>query len=220
MNDPRAEDGNATGNGGADAEAPESVLIKTEDLTGEGHAESDEQQEDANDPGEFAGKFESAKEKDLDHVNQHDGHHEVGAPAVKSADIPAGCNRMIDRLQAVPSFASGGNVDDREKNAGDNLQDENGERRAAEDVEPARGVSRHGMLGGLAHGGRDLQARFEPVADFSDQVHGSFPMWIKALGLPGVGNSPALMRSFPSSILYGYSKRPRSGGPEAREPSS
>ena len=37
---------------------------------------------------------------------------------------------------------------------------------------------------------------------------------------PGVGISPALISSIPRSTRYGYSNRPRSGGPDAREPSA
>src|SRR5271170_4946135 len=38
-------------------------------------------------------------------------------------------------------------------------------------------------------------------------------------GLATVGRSPTLMIKLLESILYAYSNRPRSGGPEAREPS-
>ena len=115
-------DGNAAHDGGADAEAPVGVLIEAQHLAGEGHAEREQQQEDADDPGELAGKLVGAEEKDLRHVDEHDGDHEVGAPAVNGAQKPAERDVVVEELQAVPGFAGGGGVDEREQNAGDDLQ--------------------------------------------------------------------------------------------------
>ena len=84
-----ADQGNAAHDGGADAEAPVGVLIEAQHLAGEGHAEREQQQEDADDPGEFARKFVRAEEKDLRHVDEHDGDHEVRSPAVQRAQKPA-----------------------------------------------------------------------------------------------------------------------------------
>ena len=147
-------DGHATRDGSADAETPVGVLIEAQDLAGEGHAESHQQKKDADDPGEFAGKFVGAKKEDLHHVDEHDGDHEVGAPAVEGANEPAEGDVVIKDLQAVPGFGGGRNVDKREQNAGDDLQDKNGEGGAAENVAPTGGVARDGMLGGFADAGR------------------------------------------------------------------
>ena len=80
--------GNAARDRRADAEAPVRVLIEAQHLAGESHAERHQQKKNADDPGEFARKFVRAKEKNLDHVNQHDGDHEVRAPAVQRANEP------------------------------------------------------------------------------------------------------------------------------------
>ena len=60
-----ADEGHAAEDGGADAEAPVGVLIEAKNLAGEGHAEGEQQEKDADDPGEFARKLVGAEEKDL-----------------------------------------------------------------------------------------------------------------------------------------------------------
>ncbi len=104
--DERAADpGNAAHDGSADAEAPVGVLIEAQDLAGEGHAEREEQQEDADDPGELARIFVGAEEEDLHHVDEHDGDHEVRSPAVNGAQKPAEGDLVVEELQAGPRFA-------------------------------------------------------------------------------------------------------------------
>ena len=95
--DPR----HAADDGSADAEAPVGVLIEAQHLAGEGHAEREQQQEDADDPGEFARIFVRAEEKDLHHVDEHDGDHEVRAPAVHGAQKPAERDVVVEELQAA-----------------------------------------------------------------------------------------------------------------------
>ena len=73
----------------ADAESPVGILVEAQHLAGEGHAERHQQHEHAEDPGEFARKLVGAEEKDLRHVDEHDGDHEVGSPAVHGAQKPA-----------------------------------------------------------------------------------------------------------------------------------
>ena len=106
---------------------------------------------------------------------------------MERADVPTEGNGMIERLQAVPRFSCGRHVNHCEQNAGHNLHDEDDERGAAENVKPAGGVAWHGMFGGFANGGRKLQARIEPVADFSDQAHGNFPYLNQGRGISGSG---------------------------------
>ncbi len=124
-----------------------------------------QQQEDADDPGQFAGKLVGSEQRHLHHVDQHNGDHEVRSPAVHAAQEPAQGYAVVQVLQAVPGFPGGGNVDQRQHDAGEDLQDEDGERGAAEDVEPAGRVARHPMLHRLADGAAQLQSRVEPLAD-------------------------------------------------------
>jgi hypothetical protein len=79
----------ARDNGSADAQAPVGVLIEAHHLAGKGHAQREQKQNHADHPGELARKFVSAEEKDLHHVDEHDGDHEVRTPAMQRAQIPA-----------------------------------------------------------------------------------------------------------------------------------
>ena len=56
MHDVTADDRNTAGDGNADADAPEGVLVKAHDLAGERHAEGEHQQAHAEQPGEFTGE--------------------------------------------------------------------------------------------------------------------------------------------------------------------
>ncbi len=163
----RTENRNAAGDRSSNSQSPISVLIEAQHLSGERHAESHQQQKDSEDPGQFARKFVGAEQKYLRHMNEDDGHHEVGAPSVHRADEPAERHLMIQGLQAAPCFASRGNINKRQQNSGDDLQEENGERGATEDVEPARRISRDRMFGDLANRRCELQAVVEPFADFA-----------------------------------------------------
>ena len=92
----------------ADAEAPVGVLVEAHDLSGKGHAQREQQQPNAHDPGEFAWKLVCAEEEDLRHVDEHDGDHEVRTPAMHGAQIPAKRNVVVERFRLLhASFAEG-----------------------------------------------------------------------------------------------------------------
>ena len=165
MHQPAADPRHAADDGCADAEAPVGVLIEAQHLAGEGHAERHEQQKDAENPGELARKFVRAEEKHLRHVDEHDGDHEVRSPAVHGAQKPAQRNLVIENVEAVPGFARRGNINQSQQNTGEDLQKEQRERGAAEDVPPARRVARHRMQHGVLHRRFELQAPLEPRVD-------------------------------------------------------
>ena len=84
-----AEKRNAADNGYADPQSPVGILIEAQDLSGERHAQRHQQQEDAKNPGQLAGKFVGAEQKHLAHVDEHHRDHEVGAPTVDGAQEPS-----------------------------------------------------------------------------------------------------------------------------------
>src|SRR5262249_45619951 len=114
--------------------------------------------------------------------------------------------------QAVPRFGAGGHVAEREADPGQDLQQEQDEGDAAEDVEPARRRARHPMAHHVADGGRQLQSPIEPATDGAEPLH--------YVDSASVGSRPARMYKLPCSTLYWCSNRPRGGGPAARAPSS
>ena len=81
------------------------------------------------------------------------------------ANEPAKSDVVVQSLQAAPCFPAGGNVNKRKQNSCHDLQDEYGERRAAEDVPPAGRVSRDRMFGGFANRRGELQATVEPFSN-------------------------------------------------------
>ena len=104
-------------------------------------------------------------------------------------------------LQASPGRR---HINERQHDPSDDLKHEHDEGSAAENIEPARGFARNGMLRSFADGAAKLKARVEPFADGFDQAHGRISRTrslFEASGLPGVGISPALISSFPPSIL-------------------
>jgi hypothetical protein len=153
-------------------------------------------------------------------VDKDDGHHEIRAPPVHGADKPAQSYIVVQRLQTAPSLARRRNINQGQQDSRDELEKEDGECSAAEDIEPTGRVSRHGMLRRFTNGSGQLQALVKPLPDLSDQTHvflfpstacasveadsllsmetnsfrgphgGVFPKR-EAVGDPGVGNSPA-----------------------------
>jgi hypothetical protein len=136
-------------------------------------------------------------------MEQNDRDHEVGAPAVESSNKPSELYPVVEDLKAVPGFTSGGNIDQGEENSGEDLKDKHDKGGAPENVKPARRIAWNGVLCGFTESLANLEARIQPIAYQSDQTHRRVSkvtsddhfFW------PGVGISPPLMNSFPSSIL-------------------
>src|SRR5215471_11546268 len=117
----------STNNGGSYSETPIRVLIKTQDLASEGHSQGQQEEKHTDDPGQLAWEFVGPKENYLAHVDKHQGTHEVGAPTVHAAEKPSQSDAVIEILQAVPSLCCRGHIDNGQQNAGENLQNKDGE---------------------------------------------------------------------------------------------
>ena len=156
-----------------DAEPPVRVLVEAEDLAGERHAQRHDQQQHADDPRQLARVLERAEEKHLHHVDEHQGDHEVRAPAVHRAKKPAQRLLGVEDEEAPVGLAGRRHVDERQADPGHDLDHEEREGAAAEDVEPARRAAGHAVLGGLLQRRAELQAPVEPGPDVPDQAHGA-----------------------------------------------
>ena len=119
---------------------------------------------------------------------------------MQAANEPTKRDIVIEGLETVPGFSGGRHVNERQHDAGNDLQHEHDEGGAAKNIKPARGFARNGMLHGLADGRAKLEARVQPLADGFDQTHVRISRTILE-AWPGVGISPALINSFPLSIL-------------------
>src|SRR5262249_42035166 len=162
----RPDERNSTRDGGSNAEPPVGVLIKPQYLPGKRHPQRHQKEEDSDDPGQLSRVLVGAEEENLDHVNQNDRQHEVRAPTVERADEPAGGDLLIQSLQAAPSLAGRWDVDDRQQNAGDKLQDERRQSGATKDVKPTRAPRRDRMRETFLDRLSELQALAEPAAYF------------------------------------------------------
>jgi len=167
-----ADQRHATDDGGANPQSPIGVLVEPQDLPGERHAERHQQQKHAENPRELPRKLVGAEQNHLAHVDEDHGHHEIRSPSVHGAQEPAERDAMIEVLQAVPGLGGGRNVDDREHDAGEDLEHEDRERRAAEDVPPACRPGGHLVFRHITDRASDLEPLVEPVPDFLD--HASF----------------------------------------------
>jgi len=139
---------------------------------------------------------------------------------VHRADEPAQSYIVVQRLQTAPSLARRRNINQGQQDSSNELKKEDGERGAAEHIEPARCVARHRMLCRVTNGSGQLQALVKPLPDLSDHAHvfvflskafvsleadnllsmetnsfraphGALFPKREAVGDPGVGNSPA-----------------------------
>src|SRR4029077_13961606 len=84
---------------------------------------------------------------------------------MQRADEPTEGLDLVEVLQAVPRAIGGRHINERQTNAGDDLQDEQGEAGAAEYVSPARAAARYSVGRSLPNGLTELEARVKPCAN-------------------------------------------------------
>ena len=212
----RSDDRRAGGDRRADPEPPVGVLVPPEDLPGEGHAERAQEQENAGDPGQLTRVLVGAKEEDLQHVQRHHEDHPIGAPEMDGAQIRAERRLIVQVLKALVRLVGRGDVHERQADAGGDLKREERERRAPEDVPPARGSPWNRMGDGGRERLGEPRSDLEPPDDRAERAR----ELRHQTGPASVGSWPPRTQSCFCRISYSYSKRPRGGGPEAREPSS
>src|SRR5580658_5298214 len=124
-------------------------------------------------------------------MNQDNRHHEIRSPSMQSSNEPTQSNIVIQNLEAVPGLSGGRDVDQRQQNPCNDLQNEDRQRGAAEDIKPACRFPRDLVFGNVTDGCAKLQPQIEPRAYFFNQAHGLLPPNLIATGWPGVGSSPA-----------------------------
>ncbi len=105
----------------ANAQPPVGILVEAHHLPGECHAQCHQEQKNTQNPGQLTGKLISAKQKDLRHMDQHHGDHEVRSPEVHGAQKPPQRQLVVQHLQTVPRLSGGGNIDDGQQDTGGDL---------------------------------------------------------------------------------------------------
>src|SRR5262249_55673727 len=202
-----------------DAQPPVGILVETHDLSGERHAQREQQQNAAGDPGQLARVLVRAEQEHLRHVHSHDGHHEIGAPVMQRAQEPAQGLLIVQVLQTGIRLVGRRDVDEGQTDAGHDLNEKTEERPAAEDIKPTAGAGRYRVAGGRGEQLADMDSLIDPQGNVTK--HARFPFLAEPQrGSDNVGSWPPRTHSCPCSILYSYSYNPRGGGPDACEPSS
>src|SRR6185312_11345869 len=110
---------------------------------------------------------------------------------------------MVQHVQALPCVGRRRRIDESQQNSGENLQEQQGESRAAEHVPPARGVARNLVQDHFLYRSFKLGAALEPVVNtLTGRVHprhGESPspnsMFTSFAELESVGIWPAKMCS-------------------------
>ena len=196
-----SDKGNASHDGSTDAKSPVGVLVEAQDLAGEGKAEGANEEGKSREPSDFAGVFVSTEEENLRHVQEHDAHHEVRPPVVHGAQEPTELLVVGQILQSCVSLISGRHIDEREHDAGDELQHEAEERGAAEDIEPTAGTLRNMVTRGGFPDFFDMEAVIHPIENAEAEVGKFLDRNLHALGCARVGRAPARIMRLPLSIL-------------------
>src|SRR5580700_263716 len=105
MDQIRADEWNSSHNRRSNSEAPIGILIKSQNLPGECHAQRAQKENTAADPGELTRIFVGSKQECLDEMRRHDRHHKNRSPVVHGAKKPAEELFIIEVLEAGPSLA-------------------------------------------------------------------------------------------------------------------
>ena len=121
-----------------------------------------QQQKDAHDPGQLAGILVGPVQEDLGQMRQDQDHHARAGVVVQGAEEPAQRLLVIQKQQAFIGLVGGRHVHQRQADPGDNLDHEERERGAAENVPPALrpcdrlrdGVAQHGAQTRAGSSGR------------------------------------------------------------------
>src|SRR5262249_42012021 len=106
----------------------------------------------------------------LGHMDDHDTDHEVGAPKMQCAEIPAQGLLKIQILKAGVSLIGGGHVDKGETDAGHNLEYKTHQGAATEDIKPTSCAGRHCVTCGGFEELADMQSVINPESNVSQHA--------------------------------------------------
>src|SRR5262249_16643050 len=106
-------------------------------------------------------------------MDDHDTDHEVGAPKMQCAEIPAEGLIKIQILQTGVSLISGGHIDKGQTDAGHDLEDKTKQVTAAEDIKPTTCTCRHCVTCGRLEDLADMQSVINPKSHVSQHQNSS-----------------------------------------------
>src|SRR5262245_17025991 len=100
-------------------------------------------------------------------MDDHDTDHEVGAPKMQCAEIPAEGLIKIQILQTGVSLIGGGHVDKGQTDASHDLEDKTKQGAAAENIKPTACTCRHCVACGGFEELADMQSVINPESNVS-----------------------------------------------------
>src|SRR5215813_5438757 len=103
-------------------------------------------------------------------MNDHDTDHEVGAPKMQCAEIPAEGLLKIQILQTGVSLIGGGHVNKGQTDAGHDLEHKTKQGAAAEDIKPTPCTCRHCVTCSRFEELTDMQSVINPKGDVSQHA--------------------------------------------------
>src|SRR5262249_40256247 len=106
-------------------------------------------------------------------MDDHDTDHEVGAPKMQCAEIPAQGLPKIQILKAGVSLIGGGHIDKGQTDAGHDLEDKTKQGAATEDIKPTACTCRHCVACGGFEELADMQSVINPKGNFSQHQNSS-----------------------------------------------
>src|SRR5215469_316351 len=133
---------------------------------------------------------------------------------MSGAKEPSQVRALVQIDEALVGLIRRRDIHEGETDPRRHLKDEEGKRRASEDVPEARGTARNRVSEDGSDCRTEARAVFQPFRNCGPELPGHHT------GSLRVGICPPRTWSLPSRTAHSYSKRPRGGGPEAREPSS
>ena len=171
LRDERAEERRRRVDVDADRRRPVRRLVPRQQVAGEALGETQHEQEHADEPVQLPRVLVGAEEEDAPHVQEHQDDEARGAPAVHAAHEPAGPEIVGDVLDRGVGLVGGRLVVHRQDHAGRRLDDEGGQRRRAERLEPVD-VGRDVAEEEVADRADDARPLLEPVDRIEDPLAG------------------------------------------------
>src|SRR5579859_2758740 len=131
------DNGHGRNDVGANRNCPKGELIPRQKITGVAEKKRDEQENDADDPVKFMGRFVTAAIKNMKHVREDHEDHQVRGKAVKIAKEDAVRNDELEILHVAIGVRRGGMVIEHQEDAGHEENQKEQERNRAEIIRRA-----------------------------------------------------------------------------------
>jgi len=147
--------------------------VPAKNLAGEEHSHGKHEQKDPDHPRQLTRILAGPVQKNLRHVGQEQNDHAGPGVVVKRAQEPAERLLVVEEEKALVRLVGGGHIDQRRADTGDDLNQNESQRGAPEDVPPAHrssGRLRNGMSQHRPQALAQAEAGLEPCTNRAQPV--------------------------------------------------